>query len=53
MKLEATLSSETSVLKKAHGVTSQKTAFLIVIDVSTRNLTYAMKSFMIYNLCQI
>jgi hypothetical protein len=36
---EALSSSETSVLTKPHGVTSQKTPFLIVTAVKTSNLT--------------
>jgi hypothetical protein len=36
---EAPGSSETSVLKGPHGVTSQKTPFFIVTAVKTSNLT--------------
>jgi hypothetical protein len=36
---EALSSSETSVLTRAYGVTSQKTPFFIVTDVKTSNLT--------------
>jgi hypothetical protein len=36
---EAPGSSETSVLKEPHGVTTQKTPFFIVIAVKTSNLT--------------
>jgi hypothetical protein len=35
---EALRSSETSVIKEPHGVTSQKTPFFIVIAVNTSNL---------------
>jgi hypothetical protein len=37
--MEALRSSETSVLKEPHGVTSQKMAFFIVAAVKTSNLT--------------
>jgi hypothetical protein len=37
--MEAIVSSETSVLKDPHGVTSQKTAFFIVTAVKTSNPT--------------
>jgi hypothetical protein len=37
--MEATRSSETSVLNEPHGVISQKTAFFIDIAVKTSNLT--------------
>jgi hypothetical protein len=37
---EALRSSETSVLKEPHGVTSQKTPFFIATVVKTSNLTY-------------
>jgi hypothetical protein len=37
--MEAMCSSETSVLKEPHGVTSQKTALFIVTAVKTSNLT--------------
>jgi hypothetical protein len=36
---EALSSSETSVLTRAHGVTSQKMTFFIVTAVKTSNLT--------------
>jgi hypothetical protein len=39
MMKEAIRSSETSILKEPHGVTSQKTAFFIVTAVKTSNLT--------------
>jgi hypothetical protein len=38
--MEVLSSSETSVLTRAHGVTSQKTPFFIVTTVKTSNLTY-------------
>jgi hypothetical protein len=37
--MEEIRSSETSVLKEPHGVTSQKTVFFIVTAVKTANLT--------------
>jgi hypothetical protein len=37
-------SSETSVLTRAHGVSSQKTPFFIVTAVKTSNLTYGFIS---------
>jgi hypothetical protein len=37
--MEALSSSETSVLTRPHGVTSQKTPFFIVAAVKTSNLT--------------
>jgi hypothetical protein len=37
--MEALSSSETSVLTKPHGVTSQKTPFFIATAVKTSNLT--------------
>jgi hypothetical protein len=40
---EALCSSETSVLTRAYGITSQKTPFFIVTAVKTSNLTKAME----------
>jgi hypothetical protein len=37
--MEAIYSSETSVLKEPHCITSQKTAFFIVTAVKTSNIT--------------
>jgi hypothetical protein len=37
---EVLMSSETSVVKTAHGITSQKKPFFIVTVVKTSNLTY-------------
>jgi hypothetical protein len=37
--MEALLSSEKSVLKEPHGVTSQKTEFFIVTAIKNSNLT--------------
>jgi hypothetical protein len=39
LMMEALSSSETSVLTRATGITSQKTAFFIVTAVKTSNLT--------------
>jgi heterodisulfide reductase subunit C len=39
LKMEAIISSETSVLKQPHGVSSQKSLFFIVIALKTLNLT--------------
>jgi hypothetical protein len=39
LMMEPIRSSESSVLKETHGVTSQKTAFFIVTAVNTSNLT--------------
>jgi hypothetical protein len=36
--MEAIRSSETSILKEPHGVTSTKTAFFLVTAVKTSNL---------------
>jgi hypothetical protein len=39
LRMEAIISSETSVLKQPYSITSQKTAFFIVNTVETSNLT--------------
>jgi hypothetical protein len=39
LKMEVISTSETSVLKKPHGVRSQKTAFFLATAVKTSNLT--------------